>query len=202
MVSCAKEKLCTSWNKLSSQYLVIKKFAQPSVMIPIFANITNAIDITNIDKAYTLLSKYDFTIYGKIKYNKLLLQTYEDCQYFEKLPDNLFILPPSIKKYYHKVLTLSETSALLTDISMHDKDKSGHTIQPDDYCIMAQYIGIMRDKTVIKQFIEQLDNYQIHLQQSKTKYVPTDKTISFTYNEKLLEFGEMVRDIILKHNLS
>ena len=201
MISCSKEKLCDSWNKLSSQYLKIKKLVQVCVMYPIFANITDAIDLTNIDKAYTLLSKYDFSVYNKIKYNKLLLQTFEECQYFEKLPNNLFTLPPSIKKYYNKILVLSESSGLLTDSSMHDKYSETSKIEPEDYCIMAQYIGIIRDKTALKQFVIQLENYKNNLQASRNKLVSDNKTISFTYNEKLFEFGDMVHDIIKKYNL-
>jgi len=200
MCAHAKEKLNNSWKDHSKQYLTVKKCATPSVFIPLFPNITYDIDLTNIDKAYGLLAHYDFSIYKKIIYNKLLLQTFEDCQYFEKIDNELFLLPSNIRKYYHRILVNSETSGLLTDASLHDKVKAGYTVEPGDYNIFVQYIGIMKDKTILKDFILSLELYRNILGRAKDVHQSINP-IDFTYNEKLLEFGEMVREIIEKNNM-
>ena len=54
-------------------------------------------------------------------HNKLLLQTFEDCQYFDEPIDNSsqihkkFTLPRSIYSYYSKIASNSESSYLLTE---------------------------------------------------------------------------------------
>lgn len=204
-INHSKEKLVNEWKKQSPTFLVLKKFVQPSVFIPIFPNITSNIELTNIDKAFTLLSKYDFNIYKKITYNKLLLHTFEECKYFDPPYDGLFVLPTSFRKYYHHIMVNSESCPLLTDISLHDKSDAGKTINCEDYNISLQYINIIRDKSLLKDLLLQLTNYKTYLNNAISLYTLSEKNpnkvIDFTYNEKLLEFGNMVRDIIIKHNI-
>lgn len=203
------EKLSNKWAGQLPNYSTIKKLQSVSVFIPIKPNINSNMELTNIDAAVSLLSEYDFSIYKKIHYNRLLMQTFEECQHFistpaagQTLSTTRFTMPHAIQRYYSKILTESESSPLLTAAPNHGKqEKSGLPIKPNEYNIMMQYIHIVQDKTILKQFIKQLDCYRTHLAIHQMKQPSLLKNIDFSYNEKLVEFGEMVSEILTKNNI-
>jgi len=200
------EKLSKQWADQLPNYSTIKKLQPVSVFIPIDPNITYNTELVNIDDAFSLLSDYDFSIYKKIHYNRLLFNTFEECQYFinthpiwSSSSPKPFTLLPLAQQYYLKILIESESAPLLTVATLHDKqEKSGQLIKPPEYNIMTQYIHIIQDKTVLKQFIKQLDCYRTHLAIRQTNPI---KNIDFSYNEKLIEYGEMVRHILIKNSI-
>ena len=82
------EKLLNYWDKQSPNYKSVSKFLTLQLFVPIYPNVSINIEVSNIEKTFALLSTYDFSVYRKIMHNKLLLQTFEDCQYFDEPIDN------------------------------------------------------------------------------------------------------------------
>ena len=66
---------------------------------------------------------------------------------------------------------------------------------------MIQYIHSLRDKAILYRFLKQLDLYRNYLALAQYKTIQSDVIIDYTYNEKLLEFGEMIREILQKNNI-
>jgi len=202
LIGYSLEKLANSWRSQLSQFSHIKKLAAMIPFYPICPNISHNIELTNINKAVTLLTTYDFTIYKKIHYNRLLIQTFEECQFFTSATDKMFVLPRQIQQYYSKILSDADSAPLLTDNILHEKhEKTEAPLNPGEYNIMIQYINVIHDKTVLKQFVQQSDCYRNCLAVKQRKSIVNGKNIDFAYNEKLLEFTEMVREILEKHNI-
>ena len=151
---------------------------------PLSKTIDSSIDLLNIDKLISLVVDFNFNNYKLIHRNKLLINTFEDIQYFSG-PQELQ-LSRSEEKYYIKYTYDKE----MNNISNLIKNKTSNI--PND--ITTQYIDSIYDKTILRQLKHSIQQYELELElsKSKDKIDMSRSSKDYSLDDKIIETGNSV----------